>query len=100
MHELKIDRSFVGKMTHSRDSQTIVRSTIELGHNLGLKVTAEGIEEAEAIAMLGKMGCDTGQGFYVAKPLAAADFEAWWTRYNGERGLAAEPLGAQSVVSV
>jgi predicted signal transduction protein with EAL and GGDEF domain len=99
MHELKIDRSFVGKMLRSRDSQTIVRSTIELGHNLGLKVTAEGVEEGEAIAMLAKMGCDTGQGFFIARPLAVADFEHWWTRYHGERGIAAEPLGAQSMVS-
>src|SRR4029453_15471282 len=51
-----------------RHNQTIVRSTIELGHNLGLKVTAEGIEDAEAPAMLARMGCDTGQGFFIGRP--------------------------------
>jgi diguanylate cyclase (GGDEF)-like protein len=99
MHELKIDRSFVGSMIHSRDNQTIVRSTIELGHNLGLKVTAEGIEEAEALAMLARMGCDTGQGYHIARPLAVADFEVWWTRYHAEHGPAFEPLPAQSVLA-
>jgi diguanylate cyclase (GGDEF)-like protein len=97
MHELKIDRSFVGKMLRSRDNETIVRSTIELGHNLGLMVTAEGIEETEAMAMLARMGCDTGQGFLIAKPLALPDFEAWWTRYHSEHRLAAEFHSAQSV---
>ncbi|HUL63445.1 MAG TPA: EAL domain-containing protein [Burkholderiaceae bacterium] len=98
MHELKIDRSFVGRMLHSRDNQTIVRSTIELGHNLGLMVTAEGIEDAEAVAVLARMGCDTGQGFHIARPLAVADFEAWWTRYHADRGFAFEPLKAQSAL--
>ena len=98
MHELKIDRSFVGKLIQSRDNQTIVRSTIELGHNLGLKVTAEGIEDGEALTMLARMGCDTGQGFHIAKPLAVADFDTWWARYHSERGLAAEPLRVQSAL--
>jgi EAL domain-containing protein (putative c-di-GMP-specific phosphodiesterase class I) len=93
--ELKIDRSFVGRLTHNRDNQTIVRSTIELGHNLGLKVTAEGIEDAEAAAMLARMGCDTGQGFFIGRPLALADFEDWWSTYHTERGLPVEPLRAQ-----
>jgi EAL domain-containing protein (putative c-di-GMP-specific phosphodiesterase class I) len=97
MHELKIDRSFVGGLLQSKDNQTIVRSTIELGHNLGLKVTAEGIEDAEALAMLARMGCDTGQGFYIAKPLAAADFDAWWARRHGD--LPVQPPGAAAAVT-
>jgi diguanylate cyclase (GGDEF)-like protein len=100
IHELKIDRSFVGKMLRSHDSQTIVRSTIELGHNLGLNVTAEGIEDADALAMLARMRCDTGQGFFIARPLARADFEAWWMRHHTDRGLAAEPLATQALVDV
>jgi len=100
MHELKIDRSFVGKVLRSHDNETIVRSTIELGHNLGLKVTAEGIEETEALALLARMGCDTGQGYFIARPLAVADLETWWARYHAARGLASEPLGAASVVEV
>jgi diguanylate cyclase (GGDEF)-like protein len=98
--ELKIDRSFVGRLTLDRDNQTIVRSTIELGHNLGLKVTAEGIEDAEAAAMLARMGCDTGQGFFIGRPLALADFEDWWSAYHTERGLPTEPLHAQLAATV
>jgi diguanylate cyclase (GGDEF)-like protein len=97
MHELKIDRSFVGTLVDSRDNQTIVRSTIELGHNLGLRVTAEGVEDGAALAMLARMGCDTGQGFHIGRPLALADFEVWWTTYHAARGLACEPLRAQPV---
>jgi len=75
-----------------------VRSTIELGHNLGLKVTAEGIEDPEAVGVLARMGCDTGQGFHIARPLTVADFEAWWTRYHTDRGLDVDPLNAQSAL--
>jgi EAL domain-containing protein (putative c-di-GMP-specific phosphodiesterase class I) len=99
MHELKIDRSFVGRMTQNKDNQTIVRSTIELGHNLGLKVTAEGIEEGEAVAMLARMGCDTGQGFHIARPMPVSEFEGWWMHYHAARGLTAEPLQAQSALA-
>jgi diguanylate cyclase (GGDEF)-like protein len=99
MDELKIDRSFVGKLLHSKDNQTIVRSTIELGHNLGLRVAAEGIEDAEALAMLARMGCDTGQGYYIGRPLSIADFEAWWTRYHVERGVPSEKSDAQSALA-
>ena len=98
MDELKIDRSFVGRLIHSRDNQTIVRSTIELGHNLGLKVTAEGVEDAEALAMLARMGCDTGQGFHIGKPLPLAEFEAWWTVYHAQRGLISAPLRGPSAL--
>lgn len=73
--ELKIDKSFVLKLSSSPGDQIIVRSTIDLGHNLGLSVTAEGIEDSAALDMLKSLGCETGQGYFIAKPLAAADFE-------------------------
>jgi diguanylate cyclase (GGDEF)-like protein len=82
VHELKIDRSFVGRLVQSKDNQTIVRSTIELGHNLGLTVTAEGIEDAAALDALRRMGCDTGQGYYFTLPVDAAGFDRWWTGYH------------------
>jgi diguanylate cyclase (GGDEF)-like protein len=71
--ELKIDRSFI---THSRlgsDAATIVTSTIELGHSMGLNVVAEGVEEPEAWNLLRRLGCDFAQGYLISPPLAAAD---------------------------
>ena len=69
--ELKIDRSFVSRAHVDADDASIVSSTIELGHNLGLKVVAEGVEEADTLLMLRSLGCDYAQGFLISKPLAA-----------------------------
>jgi diguanylate cyclase (GGDEF)-like protein len=71
--ELKIDQAFVRDMATNSEDELIVRSTIDLGHNLGLKVTAEGIEDAEAYAQLQRMGCDVGQGYFIAKPMKLSD---------------------------
>jgi EAL domain-containing protein (putative c-di-GMP-specific phosphodiesterase class I) len=71
--EIKIDRSFVGDMAENPDNAAIVRSTIELGHNLGLKVVAEGVETPECLRMLAAFGCDAAQGFLVSPPLAASE---------------------------
>jgi diguanylate cyclase (GGDEF)-like protein len=92
VHELKIDRSFVGSIDR-RDSQAIVRSTIELGHNLNLAVTAEGIETADALEALRRMGCDTGQGFHFSAPLAADEFDRWWLDRHGHAGAAPAAAG-------
>jgi len=75
--ELKIDRSFVSKMNGNEDLTTIVRSTIELGHSLGLKVVAEGVEDPQGFALLRELGCDSAQGYYMSPPLPADDFRAW-----------------------
>ncbi|MDX2222284.1 MAG: EAL domain-containing protein [Rhodospirillaceae bacterium] len=75
VRELKIDKSFVVNLPASPGDEIIVRSTIELGHNLGLRVTAEGIETAETLAILRRLECDTGQGYLIAKPMPAAEFE-------------------------
>jgi diguanylate cyclase (GGDEF)-like protein len=82
VREVKIDRSFVMRMVESKDSRTIVRSTIELGHNLGMRVTAEGVEDLEALDMLRGMGCDTAQGYWFSKPLPAAEFDLWWAKHH------------------
>jgi predicted signal transduction protein with EAL and GGDEF domain len=83
--ELKIDRTFVQHMTHNSDDQTIVRSAIELGHNFGCRVTAEGVEDAAAIVLLAGFGCDHAQGYAIAGALEEAEFRgfvsAW--RYRG-----------------
>ena len=75
--ELKIDKSFVIDMKQDKNDEVIVRSTIELGHNLGLTVVAEGVEEQESWDMLKNMNCDFAQGYFMSRPLNAKDFENW-----------------------
>ena len=77
---MKIDRSFVRNMVADKDDAVIVRSTIELGHNMGLKVVAEGVEDDGALMLLTKMGCDEAQGYFIAKPLPPDEYEAWLRR--------------------
>jgi diguanylate cyclase (GGDEF)-like protein len=90
LHTLKIDKSFVLNMANNDSDAMIVRSTIDLGHNLGCKLVAEGIENEETWELLSALGCDDGQGFLVSPPLPAAELETWlkaspW--YAGRRGL-------------
>jgi EAL domain-containing protein (putative c-di-GMP-specific phosphodiesterase class I) len=75
--EVKIDRSFIKELEAQRDDDVIVRSTINLGHALNLKVVAEGVEVASSWKALGRLGCDLIQGYYVSKPLPAKEFTAW-----------------------
>jgi EAL domain-containing protein (putative c-di-GMP-specific phosphodiesterase class I)/GGDEF domain-containing protein len=69
--ELKIDKSFVGSLGQDRRNAIMVRSTIAMAHELGIKVVAEGIEDPECLALLGDMGCDTGQGYHISRPITA-----------------------------
>ena len=71
--ELKIDKSFVFDMLIDRSHGAIVRSVIDLGHNLGLRVVAEGIETAEILRALGDLGCDVAQGYSLARPMPVGD---------------------------
>ena len=77
VHELKIDRTFVMDMIDDHNNGVIVRSTIDLAHNLGLKVVAEGIETEGHIAKLEALGCDVGQGYLISKPLTPEAFGEW-----------------------
>jgi diguanylate cyclase (GGDEF)-like protein len=77
VNELKIDRAFVSNMSEDADMMTIVRSTIELGHNLGLKVVAEGVEDSKGYALLRSLGCDFAQGYYISPPMSAEALPAW-----------------------
>ncbi len=80
--ELKIDQSFIQEMNSSTDDEAIVRSTIELAHNLGLTVVAEGVETPEALQLLRKLGCDTVQGYLIAKPLPVNEFDTYLLAYH------------------
>ena len=60
----------------SEEDDVIVRSTIDMGHNLGLKITAEGVENQESLSRLGTLGCEAAQGFFMSRPLPEAEFTA------------------------
>src|SRR6185436_5352233 len=75
--ELKIDKSFVMGLAGDVDDAKIVRSTIELAHNLSLSVVAEGLESARTWRLLAALGCDQGQGYYIARPMPEAQFAGW-----------------------
>jgi diguanylate cyclase (GGDEF)-like protein len=77
VHEVKIDRSFVQGLESDPEFAPVVRSAIDMGHGLGLKVVAEGIETEAAAARLREFGCDVGQGYLYAKPMPLETFEAW-----------------------
>ena len=74
---IKIDQSFVADMMRNKDSATIVRSTIELAHNLDLTVIAEGVEDQGTFDRLAAMGCDMAQGYCISRPIPAEQFRAW-----------------------
>jgi diguanylate cyclase (GGDEF)-like protein len=75
--QLKIDRSFVLHMHDDPNDAIIVRSVIDLGHNLGLETVAEGIEDHDTWEQLIGLGCDSAQGYFLARPMPAADFVTW-----------------------
>ncbi|MDO9372408.1 MAG: bifunctional diguanylate cyclase/phosphodiesterase [Gammaproteobacteria bacterium] len=75
--EIKIDKSFVMDMITNDKDAMIVRTTIDLGHNLGLKVVAEGVESEEILARLKTLGCDAAQGYYIGYPLSETNFASW-----------------------
>ncbi len=75
--ELKIDKTFVKEMVNDLGDEAIVRSTIQLARNLGRSVTAEGVEDRATLQRLAQLGCDAAQGFYLARPLPAAQCESW-----------------------
>ena len=74
--ELKVDRSFVGKMVEAEDCLIITRAIVNLGHELGLKVVAEGVESADALQRLVELGCDAAQGYHIGRPSPPAGVEA------------------------
>jgi len=77
VHELKIDKSFVQRLEHDADDQIIVRSTIELAHNMGLHVVAEGIEDEFSLNWLAEHDCELAQGYFISRPKPAAELTTW-----------------------
>ena len=86
VHRLKIDRSFVAGMESSRHDRMIVKSTIDLAHQLGLEVIAEGIETRGQFALLQTMGCDdVGQGYLIARPMPDELLMNWYAEHGRDR---------------
>jgi diguanylate cyclase (GGDEF)-like protein len=77
LDELKIDRSFVSRMTTEEQQRILTQSVIDLGHNLGLSVVAEGVEDDEVRQALRASGCDVAQGFLYSRPLPPEEIAAW-----------------------
>lgn len=77
VHELKIDKSFIQRLEHDEDDQIIARSTIELAHNMGLHVVAEGIEDEFSLNWLADHHCELAQGYYICKPKPAVELTPW-----------------------
>jgi diguanylate cyclase (GGDEF)-like protein len=80
VHELKVDRSFVSQMLHASSDAVIVHSTIDLGRNLGLRVVAEGVENALTLQQLDLLGCHAVQGYHISRPVAPEDLISWLER--------------------
>ncbi|TVR03628.1 MAG: EAL domain-containing response regulator [Deltaproteobacteria bacterium] len=81
--ELKVDRSFVATALGSAESRTVVRSIIDLGRSLGLTTTAEGVEDAPTMDLLGELGCDLAQGYHLGRPMSPEDARALAVRAGG-----------------
>ena len=77
VEKIKIDQSFVRELVSEQDDRSIVESTIQLAHRLQLEVVAEGVESAETHDLLGQMGCDYAQGYYISKPMDADQLPRW-----------------------
>jgi diguanylate cyclase (GGDEF)-like protein len=82
--EIKIDRSFIARMTEEESDRAIARSVLALGRDLGLTTVAEGVESSSGLEMLATLGCDLAQGFYVCPPVPAPQFAQWLAQRNAQ----------------
>ena len=92
--EIKIDKSFVMDMDRNADDRTIVHSTIELAHNLGLSVVAEGVSSLETWDELKRLGCDEGQGYYFSRPIPPEALAQWYRETMAEARPQETPAGS------
>ena len=103
VNELKIDKSFVmGMQGNDGDAEgdtKIVRSTIDLAHNLGLTVVAEGVENAAVLQRLAELGCDEAQGYHLSKPVPLIELQLWALRWKASRAALAAPVPSTSPAS-
>jgi len=90
--EIKIDKSFVMGLDSRPDDTVIVRSAIEIGHNMGLVVIAEGVEQAGSLEILQRLHCDMVQGYFFSKPIPAEDFRRWHDEFRASAPERSEAL--------
>jgi EAL domain-containing protein (putative c-di-GMP-specific phosphodiesterase class I) len=83
LHELKIDQLFVRNMRDSAGDRAIVRTVVDLAHNFGLLAVAEGVEDQETLAELGKYGCDLAQGYLFSRAIGYQEFVDWYRARSG-----------------
>lgn len=82
VQELKIDKAFVLNLATDKEDEILVQSTIDLGHNLGMKITAEGVEDEKSLDILRQHGCEVAQGYFISRPVPAPEFMAFLTSYG------------------
>jgi diguanylate cyclase (GGDEF)-like protein len=90
VHEMKLDRVFVTQMCSGTGNSAIIRALLDLGHGFDLQVVAEGIEDGDTWTQLDSLGCDVIQGFFLGRPMPAAEFEPWLLQHR--RAAAARPV--------
>jgi EAL domain-containing protein (putative c-di-GMP-specific phosphodiesterase class I) len=97
--EIKIDRSFVFEMTSNQSGETIVRSIIDLAHNLDMRAVAEGVEDEHRLTRLTGLGCDVAQGYHISRPLPIARFEQWLESFPRRGTWLTEAAAADAVAA-
>jgi len=81
--EIKVDKSFVMAAMQSDEARTVIKSIVDLGRSLGLKTTAEGVDQPKTLDFLSEIGCDFAQGFYIAPPMPQEDIPTWLSSRDG-----------------
>ena len=99
VNELKIDKSFIVALDADPSDYKIVRATINLGHNLGMTVVAEGVENQTSLQLLRQMGCDLIQGYHLSRPLNNSDFTQWWQEHDRHIAHAIDPNASQNLLA-
>jgi EAL domain-containing protein (putative c-di-GMP-specific phosphodiesterase class I) len=84
--EIKVDKSFVMRAQNSQESRTVIKSIIDLGHSLGLIVTAEGVEDQATLNYLISLGCDLAQGYFISRPMAGESACVWTEQILSDSG--------------
>jgi EAL domain-containing protein (putative c-di-GMP-specific phosphodiesterase class I) len=82
--EIKVDKSFVMAAAQSQEARTVTKSIVDLGHSLGLIVTAEGVEDALTLEFLNTIGCNLAQGYFIGRPMPGAAVNDWITKRSAE----------------
>ena len=88
INEIKIDKSFVAAMNGEASRSNIVRASVELGHSLQLESVAEGVEDARTWELLGALGCDLAQGYFISRPMIADQVLPWLSKWENPSGAA------------